>query len=208
MERRLELSSYCYQELRPSKLALMVVVSTLLLVPTVVRVIALNTAYGDCDVLVVDATGVLSGECVKRELSLADLYVAGFIEPRNVVLVTHGFSDGEIFALGLSEDYNFETLIKYLPLRSFLVRGVVENESYLALKPHAPLLMSGKRVVLLTCPLPGVDDFAKYLASLGNEVAYVDFNFTLSEVEVLVEYVAEKMGNFSDLCSGPFKCFK
>jgi len=170
-------------------------------------------------VVVIDVSGVLNGSSigapVVHGLTLPQFLSLGKCRAKYVVIVSHGLrivssitTKRGGFALELSEPASAVSLIKY-PLFIFteaVMRGYVRGYTAprLAVTSRAIEFMDplrGKIVILITCPLGDIKDFARALVSRGcTAVAYPSTWILLSRVSKIVRSVVgilEKSENAS-----------
>ena len=163
-------------------------------------------------IVVIDVSGALRntslGVPIVEGLTVPQLLSLGRCGAEFIVIVGHGLviessvlgMEGG-FALETSEPANVLALVKYplLILTEAVMRGYVPGSSSPRLAATSRITwfmssMRGKVLILITCPLGNITDFARSLIERGcTAVAYPSMRVQASKVPRLVERVVESL---------------
>ena len=172
-----------------------------------------------CAVDVIDVYGILSPitkACHYRGADIQTLRAIGRTSADVIVLVTHFFTDGEHYGLGSNENVTLKNIVKNLPFVPFMVKGypvtgtlnnltiLSTEEKYLALTPRGFMQspgLDGKIVVLISCPGPGLEEFAHTFIGKGAKMVIFGDSTKASADYLVYEVVSSYWnGTISKLC--------
>jgi len=192
-----------------------VVFALLILHDAVSHIVSFQRA--GCTIEVFDAYGnaeiSTNGVCYHRGLDLWTFRSLGKTDANTLILVTHFFTSKDAVGLGVSDTPDIFFIITHPVSLFYTVKGTTNTgETYMAVSPNIVSISSSldnKTVIIVTCKLPRIEEFAKALLEAGARKVIITNTPTLDEGTI--GFFVEKIVNIKDadkLCSLPiFTCY-
>lgn len=172
-----------------------------------------------CKIEVFDAYGFadpkIAGQYYRGGLDMWTFRSLGKTDAEVIVVITHFFSSSNpsMVGLGVSDEPSFLFALTHPASSFFIVKGRTnEGEEKVAASPRIMAISSrldGKVIILLTCKLPGIEEFAKAFLDAGARKVLVSNTPFLDtdDVNMLLKKVLNAK-SVDDLCSyGFFSCY-
>lgn len=144
-----------------------------------------------CGVEVYDVYGLLKtppqGTCYFKGLSTWGFRSLGKTTARKIIIITHFFSTPPVVGLGVSDEDSVWFALTHPVSLFFILKGIASGKTYLAVSPGILSISSrldGKVIVIISCKLPGMKEFADALLRSGAKLVAVSNAEALSKDNV------------------------